>query len=172
MPGEDGFKLLDKLPYKPNVIVTTSNIDHAYTGFEYRVNDFLKKPFTYQRFLQAAQKLNMDQPQKIAVTEPDHVFIKSEGKILKLNNEEIQYIESMGDYVKFITRGKKYITHHTVKALEEKLNKNVFLKIHRSFIVNLNSIEDLKENSVLVNGTEIPVSKKHRQEVLKRLPLL
>ena len=177
MPGENGFQLLDQLPYKPKVILTTSNTDHAYAGFEYKVNDFLKKPFTYQRFTEAAQKLKpisleTIKPAKQTTADNDSIYIKTEGKLLKLMNNEILYMESMGDYVKFVTKFKKHLTHHTIKGLEQKLNPASFMRVHRSFLVNLNAISDLKENALVIDGKEIPVSKAHRREVLRRLPIL
>lgn len=177
MPGENGFQLLDQLPYKPKVILTTSNTDHAYAGFEYKVNDFLKKPFTYQRFTEAAQKLKpslqaVAHSTKPTINKNDSIYIKTEGNLLKLKNEEILYIESMGDYVKFVTKTKKHLTHHTIKGLEQKLNQDVFMRVHRSYLVNLNAISDLIENSLYIDGKEIPVSKAHRREVLRRLPII
>lgn len=172
MPGENGFQLLDKLAYKPKVILTTSNPEYAFSGFEYQVNDFLKKPFTYQRFQEAAFKLGTHQVKAEIKTPEDHIFIKTEGKLMKLRNAEILYIESVGDYVNFVTRNKKYLSYHTIKSLEEKMNREIFMKVHRSYLVNLNQIDDLRENSLLINGKEIPVSKSNRQEVLQRLPIL
>lgn len=174
MPGATGFELLDQLPYTPKVILTTSKPEYAYDAFEYRVVDFLKKPFTYQRFQEALQKLQ----EKTEVVSTDNnplnnaIFIKSDGKLVRLNNEDILYIESMGDYVKFVTLDKKYITHNTIKALEEKVNKEYFMKVHRSYIINITKIDDIRENDLFIRGTEIPISKAHKSEVLKRLNII
>ncbi|MFM2146551.1 MAG: hypothetical protein RL732_1387, partial [Bacteroidota bacterium] len=78
----------------------------------------------------------------------------------------------MGDYVKFVTSQKKYITHSTLKSLEEKVNKAYFMKVHRSYIINLTKIDDIRENDLFINGMEIPVSKNLKQEVLNRLNIL
>ena len=78
----------------------------------------------------------------------------------------------MGDYVKFVTAEKKYITHNTIKALEEKVNKDQFMKVHRSYIVNLSKIDDIRENDLFIKGVEIPISKAHRSEVMKRLHII
>lgn len=175
MPGATGFELLDQLAYKPEVILTTSKPEYAYNAFEYHVVDFLKKPFTYQRFTEAIQKLKSKKEEKeeSATTAPStHIFIKTDGKLVRLNNEDILYIESMGDYVKFVTAEKKYITHNTIKALEEKVNKDQFMKVHRSYIVNLSKIDDIRENDLFIKGVEIPISKAHRSEVMKRLHII
>jgi DNA-binding LytR/AlgR family response regulator len=102
----------------------------------------------------------------------NHIFIKSDGKLVRLNNDDILFIESMGDYVKFVTRDKKYITYNTIKNLEEKVNKEHFMKVHRSFIINLLKIDDIRENDLFINGIEIPISKSLRADVLKRLTIL
>ena len=175
MPGATGFQLLDQLPYSPKVILTTSKPEYAYDAFEYRVVDFLKKPFTYQRFQEALHKLQ-EKAEGVVPQENNPlnnaIFIKSDGKLVRLNNEDILYIESMGDYVKFVTHDKKYITHNTIKALEERVNKEYFMKVHRSYIINITKIDDIRENDLFIRGTEIPVSKAHKAEVLKRLNII
>lgn len=173
MPGASGFDLLDRLAYSPKVILTTSKTEYAYNAFEYNVSDFLKKPFTYQRFLEAVQKITSPTPENnVNSTATDHIFIKTDGKLIRLNNSDILFIESMGDYVKFVSTDKKYITHNTIKNLEEKVNKQCFLKTHRSYIINVDKIDDIRENLLFIKGNEIPISKAHRSEVMKRLNII
>ena len=173
MPGATGFELLDRLAYSPKVILTTSKTEYAYNAFEYNVSDFLKKPFTYQRFLEAVQKIiSPTQENNINSTATDHIFIKTDGKLIRLNNSDILFIESMGDYVKFVSTDKKYITHNTIKNLEEKVNRQCFLKTHRSYIINVDKIDNIRENLLFIRGNEIPISKAHRSEVLKRLNII
>lgn len=173
MPGATGFDLLDQLAYYPKIILTTSKEEYAYNAFEYNVTDFLKKPFTYQRFQEALNKLTSAAgDSNISSTASDHIFIKCEGKLVRLNNDDILFIESMGDYVKFVTPEKKYITHNTIKNLEEKVNRQCFVKVHRSYIININKIDDIRENDLYIKGNEIPVSKAHKSDVLKRLNII
>mgnify|MGYP001213380638 CR=1 FL=1 len=173
MPGATGFDLLDQLAYYPKIILTTSKEEYAYNAFEYNVTDFLKKPFTYQRFQEALNKLTSAAgDSNISSTASDHIFIKCEGKLVRLNNDDILFIESMGDYVKFVTPEKKYITHNTIKNLEEKVNRQCFIKVHRSYIININKIDDIRENDLYIKGNEIPVSKAHKSDVLKRLNII
>ncbi|WP_276480232.1 LytR/AlgR family response regulator transcription factor [Paraflavitalea pollutisoli] len=172
MPGATGFELLDQLAYFPKVVLTTSKSEYAYDAFEYNVTDFLKKPFTYQRFQESLQKITTAPENNIAATASDHIFIKSEGKLVRLNNDDILYIESMGDYVKFVTGDKKYVTHNTIKNLEEKVNRISFIKVHRSYIINISKIDDIRENDLYIKGNEIPISKAHRNEVMKRLNII
>ena len=173
MPGATGFDLLDQLAYFPKVILTTSKSEYAYNAFEYNVTDFLKKPFTYQRFLESLQKLTSATTENnITSTATDHIFIKSDGKLVRLNNDDILYIESMGDYVKFVTADKKYVTHNTIKNLEEKVNRSTFIKVHRSYIINITKIDDIRENDLFIKGNEIPISKSHRADIMKRLNII
>jgi len=173
MPGASGFELLDRLAYSPKVILTTSKTEYAYNAFEYNVGDFLKKPFTYQRFIEAVQKVTAPTPENnVSSTATDHIFIKTDGKLIRLNNSDILFIESMGDYVKFVSADKKYITHNTIKNLEEKVNRQCFLKTHRSYIINVDKIDDIRENLLFIKGNEIPISKAHRSEVLRRLNII
>jgi DNA-binding LytR/AlgR family response regulator len=172
MPGDDGFKLLDRIVYSPKVILTTSKTEYAYNAFEYHVTDFLKKPFTYQRFQEAIGKLAFTEDTRKKESSDDHIYIKTDGKLVRLNNDDILYIESMGDYVKFVLPDKKYVSHNTIKNLEEKINPGVFLKIHRSYIVNLKKVQNIKDNTLVINGLELPISKANRAEVVRRLNVI
>lgn len=175
MPGASGFELLDRLTYSPKIILTTSKTEYAFDAFQYNVNDYLKKPFTYKRFLEAVQKIGNGTPDPVPPAfqaDTDFLFIKAEDKLIKLIKDDIFFIESMRDYVKFVTTGKSYITYSTLKNLEEKLNGNTFLKVHRSYIVNINKIDDIRGNTIYLHGNQIPVSKDHKEELVKRLNIL
>jgi DNA-binding LytR/AlgR family response regulator len=172
MPGDDGFKLLDRIVYSPKVILTTSKTEYAYNAFEYHVTDFLKKPFTYQRFQEAIGKLVFTEDTRKKESSDDHIYIKTDGKLVRLNNDDILYIESMGDYVKFVLSDKKYVSHNTIKNLEEKINPGVFLKIHRSYIVNMKKVQNIKDNTLVINELELPISKANRAEVVRRLNVI
>jgi DNA-binding LytR/AlgR family response regulator len=172
MPGATGFELLDKIAYKPNVILTTSKEEYAYNAFQYHVTDFLKKPFTYNRFIESLDKISSHDDVPAKSNSVNHIFIKSDGKLVRLNNDDILFIEGMGDYVKFVTRDKKYVSYNSLKNLEEKVNKDYFMKVHRSYIINLLKIDDIRENDLFINGIEIPISKNLRADVLRRLTIL
>jgi DNA-binding LytR/AlgR family response regulator len=172
MPGASGFELMDRLVYTPQVILTTSKTEYAYDAFQYNVTDYLKKPFTYQRFLEAVQKVEKKKEEDDSASGNDHIFIKADGKLIRLQNDDILYIESMGDYVKFITADKKYITHNTIKNLETKVDTLRFMKVHRSYIVNLSRIDDIQENMLYIKGTMIPISKAHKAKVLQKINVI
>jgi len=172
MPGDSGFSLIDQISYSPKIILTTSKAEYAYDAFEYHVVDFLKKPFTYQRFQEAIKKVTASMEQASQDNGDDHIYIKTEGKLVRLKNDDILYIESMGDYVRFVTGDKRYITHNTIKNLEEKVNRKTFMKIHRSFIINIQKVENIRENALYINGLEIPISKAHKADVIRRINIL
>ena len=172
MPGATGFELMDSLTYRPKVILTTSKTEYAFDAFQYHVDDYLKKPFTYKRFLESIEKIQkVGATQEVSI-EADHLFIKVDTKLVKLMNNDILYVESMGDYVKFVTAEKKYVSLNTLKNLEEKLSKKDFLKVHRSYIVNITKIDDLQGNTVYINGNAIPIGKAHKDDVMKRLNII
>ena len=172
MPGLSGFELMDRLVYTPQIILTTSKTEYAYEAFQYNVTDYLRKPFTYQRFLESLQKVQVRKDEQDEESGRDHIFIKADGKLVRIENDDILYVESMGDYVKFITTDKKYITHNTIKNLESQLDGQRFMKVHRSFIVNMSRIDDIQENSLYIRGVNIPISKAHKGKVMQRIKVV
>jgi DNA-binding LytR/AlgR family response regulator len=181
MPGANGFDLLDRLTYSPKIILTTSKTEYAFNAFQYHVDDYLKKPFTYKRFMEAIEKLRQQQAAEVIPTttfasapqpDSDFLFIKAEDKLIKLKKDDILFLESMRDYVKFVTAGKSYITYSTLKNMEEKLIGQTFLKVHRSYIVNINKIDDIRGNTIYVLGNQIPIGKGHKEDLATRLNIL
>jgi DNA-binding LytR/AlgR family response regulator len=169
MPGDSGFQLLDKLTVMPKIILTTSKTEYAYDAFQYKVTDYLKKPFTYIRFQEAVGKVNESMTDKNVAPKKEDIFIKSNGKLIRLNYDDILYIESLGDYVKYCTFDKKYVTHSTLKAVEEKMDKGDFMKVHRSYIVNLRKINNIEDNTLFIGDSVIPISKMLKTEVMGRI---
>ena len=169
MPEGRGFDVLDNITYSSKVILTTSKTEYAYSAFEYNVTDFLKKPFTYQRFMEAVKKVSIPATttQK-ENTGDDHIFVKTDGRLVRLKNDDIFYIESMGDYVKFVAREKNYIVLNTIKNLETKINSQFFMKVHRSYIINTSKVDNLHDNRLIIKGSQIPVSKAFKAEVARR----
>ncbi len=176
MPNLSGFQLLDQMIYKPKVILTTSKIDYAFDAFQYGVVDYLKKPITFSRFQEALNKIKISitiDPATISDKSADgsleDIFIKSDGKLIRLSFRDILYIESLGDYVKYFTSTKNYIALCTLKAVEEKMGNNGFMKVHRSFIVNMNKIKDIQDNTLVIEGKVIPISRSFQSEVKSRI---
>jgi DNA-binding LytR/AlgR family response regulator len=144
------------------------------------VNDYLKKSFTYKRFIEAIGKLQ----QQPAETSPaqqlpaasqadtEFLFIKADDKLIKVRKDDILFLESMRDYVKFVTPSKNYMTYSTLKNMEEKLIGQTFLKVHRSYIVNLSKIDDIRGNTIYILGNQIPIGKGHKEDLEARLNIL
>jgi DNA-binding LytR/AlgR family response regulator len=174
LPEATGFDLIDQLAFSPKIILTTSKPEYAYDAFQYYVDDFLKKPFTYKRFIEALERIekNAETPSSVPAVQKDHFFIKVDHKLVKLMNDQILYIESMGDYVRFVTQDKKLVTLNTMKNLEERMDPNQFVKVHRSYIVNINKIDDLQGNQIFIQKHEVPIGKAFREEIMKRLNIL
>ncbi|HSN08467.1 MAG TPA: LytTR family DNA-binding domain-containing protein [Hanamia sp.] len=172
MPGENGFGLLDKLLYMPKVILTTGKTDYAFDAFQYNVSDYLKKPISFNRFQESINKVTEANTKATGEATKEDIFIKTEGKFIRLNYQDILYIESLGDYVKYFTDSKFYLTHSTLKAVEEKMKTKHFMKVHRSYIVNLNKIKDIQDNSILIQGKVIPISKSMKPEVMGRINIV
>lgn len=174
MPGLNGFELLDRLTYLPKIVLTTSKTDYAFTAFQYEVADYLKKPVSYDRFLRTVNRLS--QPQMPATAPPmdekQDIFIRSDGKLVRLSIDDILFVECIGDYVKYVTMDKKIVSHATMKSVNEKLDPAVFLKVHRSYIVNTRKIKDIQDNTLIINGQVIPISRAHKGEVMQRLNIL
>lgn len=190
MPEITGFQLIDQLTYTPQIVLTTSKTDYAFTAFQYEVAGYLKKPVTYDRFLRTVGKIAEQStpsapaapvappvaepaPMQAAVPVSDSdIFIRSDGKLVRIGMDEILYVECIGDYVRYVTPDKKIVSHATMKNVQEKLNNNLFLKVHRSFIVNTRKIKDIQDNNLVINGSIIPISRAHKAEVLQRLTIL
>ena len=179
MPGLSGFELLDRLTYLPRIILTTSKTDYAFTAFQYEVTDYLKKPITYDRFIRSINKIEetmtpaaIPDKEEMGGAGQKDIFIRSDGKLVRLSMDDLLYVECIGDYVKYISADKKIVSHATMKSVMEKLDPTIFLKVHRSFIVNTRKIKDIQDNTLVINGNLIPISRSNKAEVMQRLNIL
>ncbi len=175
MPGMSGLDLMEKIPYLPQIIFTTGNKEYAYEAFEYDITDFLKKPVSVDRFDKAMQKVFgiKDQRNAIASASAKHeLYIKSDGKFIRLPYDEIFYFENVGDYVKVVTQNGNYIFYETMKSLDKKILNPRFLKIHRSYIVNMGKIKDIEDNTIVVENKVIPVSRAYKSVLMSSINLI
>lgn len=175
MPGLSGLEFLGKLPSMPCVVLTSTETKYAYDAFQYQVTDYLKKPITLPRFNLAVQKVlerSRSTPTKISSPAGrEEIYIKTDGRYIRLPFNSISYIENTGDYVKIYTNAQTYIVYATMKYLEEKLGAQ-FLRVHRSYIVHLDKIVDIEENTLVINSKVIPISRANKSELMNRLNLL
>lgn len=171
MPGLSGFDLLEQLPSIPYVILTTGKVEYAFEAFQYNVTDYLKKPLTLPRFNLAVEKVLELNARSKAGDSRKEIYIKTDGRYIRLPFESITYIENIGDYVKIFTATQTHIVYTTMKYLEEKLGKQ-FLRVHRSYIVHLDKIVDIEDNTLVINNKVIPISRANKPELMNRLNLL
>ncbi len=176
MPGMTGIELTRLLgPHKPIIIFTTANKEYAVEAFELNVADYLVKPVTPARFVQAIEKAKEifnSNKTEVQVGEKEFVFIRDNGILMRINIDDILYAEAMGDYVKIFTQQKFHAIHTTLKSLEEKLPASKFLRVHRSYIVALNKIDTITDGVIQINKTGIPVADAYRSVLNSRLNLL
>lgn len=169
MPDASGFELLEQQEHRPLVIVTSAKKEYAFEAFQYEVTDYLTKPITLPRFRKAIQKVL--KLKKALNTEElsDHLCIRVDKKLIKLNFDDILFLENVGDYIRLQTPGSKYIFYGTLKKMEEKLPDDRFQKVHRSYIVNLEKIHKMEDNTLFINEEKIPVSRAQKRSLMKRL---
>lgn len=166
MPGLNGFDLLESLENKPQVIIISGNPDYAMKAFDYDVTDYLKKPVEKKRFDLAVKKaVNQYILEHTEEVEEEYIYINSHLKKTKLLLNEVLWIEAYGDYVKIITKDKRLLILSTMKAFAKQLPQDKFLRIHKSYTVNLEKIEKFNGSSVEITGQVIPLSR-HKKELL------
>jgi DNA-binding LytR/AlgR family response regulator len=175
LPKMNGLEFLRTLDQRrPQIIMMTSNKEYAADAFEYEVNDFLVKPFTDERFLRAIMRLskNREQVTTTNTSTTDHIFVKVNGLLEKVNFSDITYIEAMSDYIQIHAAGRKLVVHSTMKNLEQSLPANSFFRVHNSFLVRLDSITRIDDNALIVDGKAIPVSRSKMKPLMERLRVL
>ena len=176
MPDMTGLELTRHLgDKKPIIIFTTSKKEYAVDAFELNVADYIVKPVTASRFLQAVEKareIYNSNKLEVSIEEKEFVFIRDNGILKRLLIEDIHFLEAMGDYVKVFTHQRFHAIHTTLKTVEEKLPPNKFLRVHRSYIVALNKIEKIEEGVIVINSKPVPVADAYRSTLNKRLNIL
>jgi len=162
MPGMTGLEMLENLAKPPQVIFTTSKKEYAYEAYEFDITDFLKKPIEQNRFSAAVDKAIARYTQLNAVaveSAKSELYIKNDGKYTRVPYQDILYFESAGDYIKVKTSNKTLVIYCTMKHITEKVVHPRFLKVHRSFTVNLDHIVDIEEGTLVIGEKIIPISR-------------
>lgn len=182
MPDFTGFDFIQTLKNPPKIILTTSDPQFAIEAFEYDcIVDYLVKPIALPRFEKAIQKAettvsmpsqNESSTEKIETSSGNDLYVNIDRRLIKIDIPSIYLVEAKGDYINVKTEDKNYTVHSTLKKIEEKLPNDLFLKVHRSYIINIQKIIDIEDNSVLIKKDVIPVSRSNRSELMKRLNLL
>lgn len=173
-----GLDLLRMLKVQPATILTTAYSEFALEGYELDVVDYLVKPISFQRFFKSVSKaIEVVKAKKVlsqsnslpAAESTNHIFIKVENKLVRIEFDNLLYLESYGEYVKFHTVDKMYLTLKTLTFFEKNLPSNSFYRLHRSYMVNLNKIDVIEDGSVNIGKKWIPISRKLKEEFLQIL---
>ncbi|MFT4521169.1 MAG: DNA-binding LytR/AlgR family response regulator [Bacteroidia bacterium] len=172
MPEISGIDFLRSLSEPPLVIFTTAHAEYAVEGFELDAIDYLLKPISLERFQKAVSKakeyfkIKNEDTAESTELDDNHIFVKANQKLIKIDYDEIKYVEAFADYVKIFIPEKRIVTLQTMKNMERKLPEQKFCRVHRSFIVSLRHIESYNSSEVEVNGVKIPIGKNYKDRFL------
>ncbi len=166
MPGINGLQFVKSLAQKPLIIFVTAYQEFALDGFELDVVDYLLKPVSFERFLKACNKaqqqfdLTRKQPEAKTETVRKYIFLYADYNLIKVNHDDITYIEGLKDYVKIhrVSNPKAIISRVTIKSLETQLPADIFFRVHKSYIVNLDHVHSIRKGRIKIADTEIPYS--------------
>jgi DNA-binding LytR/AlgR family response regulator len=180
MPNFNGLDFIKTLKNPPKIILTTSDPKFAIAAFEYNfIIDYLLKPVEFSRFEKAIKKAQLTKvsetalkPVKTELEYKNDFYVNIDRRLIKIDLPSIYLVQAKGDYIHIKTEDKNYIVHSTLKKIEEKLPDSLFIKVHRSYIINVKKIIDIEDNSVLIKKDVIPVSRSNRPKLMKRLDLL
>ncbi len=182
MPQMTGIEFLKTFEQKPQVIIISGKDKYAIEAFEHDVTDYLLKPITYARFYKAVSRAHtrFEEKQNTSKANFDNstnqIFIKRGSTLVRLNYEDILYVEALENYVIVNTFKEKYTIHFTMKAISDKLPSNIFKRVHRSYIVNINKIKGIEDNSIIIEVNEgakiIPIGKSYKEKLLNEINLI
>lgn len=176
MPKISGFELIRSMPQHPYVIFTTAYREFALDGFDLNAVDYLLKPFSFERFLQAVNKaytlIVAEKGERLlpSTTEDEKdMFVKADGKLVRVRLQDILYIEALKEYVRIYTTEGNWVIYQTMQNLEDNLPNELFFRIHRSYIVALRHIKSIEGNTVLVNKATLPVSRYTKEAFMEKI---
>jgi DNA-binding LytR/AlgR family response regulator len=176
MPGMSGLELTKNLVNKrPVIIFITSKREYAADAFDLNVADYIIKPVSGSRFIQAidkAREILDSNKEEVKIKEDEFIFIRDSNIIRRLKLDNILFAEAMGDYVKLYTQEKFYAIHTTLKSVEERLPASRFLRVHRSYLVAINKIDSLEGGVLIINRTPLPVADAYRSALNKRMNII
>ena len=176
MPDVSGIEFIKSNENLPGIIFTTAYSHYAIEGFEHNAVDYLLKPIAFERFYKAVNRayeefiLRQQSSDKLRQSK-DYIFVKADYKLVKINFNEILYIEGLKDYIKIITKEKTTLTLMRMKDMEEKLPKDDFFRIHRSFIISINKVDTVNKSNVQIGEKNIPVSDFYREKFIDFIDL-
>ncbi len=179
MPEMTGIELVKNLEKRPIVILITSKKEYAVEAFELNAVDYLIKPVTLSRFTMSVSKAkelfdNKNHIMDMNEKNKDYIFVRSNSILTKIQLNDITYVHALGDYVNIYTgeKDKRYTIHCTLKNMEEKLPANKFFRLHRSYLVALDHIDTVEDNTAYVGKQHLPIGEPFKRELLKKLNLI
>lgn len=166
MPGISGIEFIQQLPYKPHIIFTTAYSEYALESYEYCAVDYLLKPIEFARFYKAIDKLTTQILSHSAESNPEHSFFVKDGyKLVRIEKNNIDYIQSEGNYLHIVCQNGKTMTRMTFEQLMDKLPDHIFIRVHNSYIINLNKVEKIEDQQAYIHNVPIPISIKHKKKL-------
>lgn len=170
MPMMTGFELISLLENKPRIVITTAFREFAAESYDLEVLDYLVKPIPLPRFIKCIHKIETEFNLKNNIKtenhrQEPHIFIKVDKKMVKINIDEILFIEGMKEYIKVVTPEKTYITHKSLTSLTEELPADRFMRIHKSYTIALNKIKSIEGNRIQILSYTIPIGRNYSKEV-------
>jgi DNA-binding LytR/AlgR family response regulator len=175
MPGMSGLELTRNLVKRPVIIFITSKKEYAADAFDLNVADYILKPVTTPRFMQAinkAREILDSNKEEVKVKEDEFIFIRDSNIVRRLKLDNILYAEAMGDYVKLYTPERFYAIHATLKAVEDRLPASRFLRVHRSYVVAIDKIDTIDGGALVISGKPLPVADAFRSALNRRMNIL
>ncbi|BAX80734.1 LytR/AlgR family response regulator transcription factor [Labilibaculum antarcticum] len=174
MPRLSGINFLKTYKNPPMVVITTAYTEYALESYELNVLDYLKKPFSFERFLLAVQKAEEKmkggvEPQELEKDEREFIFVKANKKTINISLDSILYVEALGDYVKIFTNDGHIVTYQSLKGIERLLPSHKFYRIHKSYIVSLSKIKSIEGNMVHLEKGTIPIGNNYKQSFFQRI---
>jgi two-component system, LytTR family, response regulator len=162
-----GIELLESSKINSQVIITTAYQQYALKGYELQITDYLLKPFTFNRFLQAVNKAQENLNQRTAEKQLDFIFVKTENRLEKIMISDILYIEGMRDYLRIHTSNKKIMTLQSFNELEQLIPAHLVCRVHKSYMVAVNKIESIERSRIKIADQIIPVSETYKEAFLQ-----
>ena len=144
-PDISGIDFLDSIPNYCQVVLMSSKKDYAVDAFEFDVTDFIHKPITLARLIKSIEKVNSNIESDVSVKDKKYIFIKEKSQLIKVDLSEVFLIQALGDYVTFQSANKKYIVHSSMKSIEARIPEEDFVRVHRSFIINLKHVKSMED---------------------------
>ena len=154
----NGLQFLESIRTQPKIIIVSAYSQYAIHGFEHNVSDYLLKPYSFERFLKAIEKVKSELP---AMQSKTYIFVKTEYRMERVDFQDILYIESMGAYLRIVTRQDKIMTLQSFAQIEKQLPQKQFRRVHRSYIVALDKIKSIERNVLIVDTQRIPIGKSY-----------